>query len=190
MNELHIKTVSGAIETLIFPKLTSSVKTLVMLITQGGVLAPVKGIVPFNNTLLNPDTLVFSYIGVGRYLVTLAEAFKKNDTSVSIGDVSTSDAIAKVIIIDGNSCEINIERAGVLVNDALNDTPFYINKFEAATPTVTEDIFNALLLLLDSNQLLLWDKIVVRNEGVVTEVSGSKYRKTGVYATSVKVIKS
>ena len=47
-----------------------------------------------------------------------------------------------------------------------------------------------MLGLLDANQFKFWNKIVLREGGVVTEVSGNKYRKTGNFATSSKIINS
>lgn len=80
----------------------------------------------------------------------------------------------------------------VLDDDILFNTVVQIEVFpyDVALPPTVEDKFNAIITQIDTIQLALWSKIIVRNNGTVTEVDGNIYRKTSNFADSSKLINS
>jgi hypothetical protein len=77
--------------------------------------------------------------------------------------------------------------------DIIENGTLVINAYPSteANPLTIEGRFDIMLESLDSNQIKLWSKAIVRTTGgVVTEVDGDKYRKTGDFSQSSKVIES
>jgi len=80
----------------------------------------------------------------------------------------------------------------VLEDDRLVDTPIKVElyPYDATLPPTVEDRFNVILENLDTIQVNIWSKIIIRDSGTVTEVDGAKYRRTLDFNASSKLINS
>lgn len=198
MNEVHISTVGGSINTIgLVVNESTTKKVFSGKFKQTGVNAPLLTQEGENTT---GAIFTFNYIGVGSYNIvsdlplftaTTLLFWGNNNVQTTLGGnvvgwgKFTSSISSGDTIILGSFDGMN---GGVPTDDRITDCSF---KIEVITPIVTdEDNLIATLGLLDSTQLLIWDKIVLRGGVDVIQVDGASYRKTGNFASSSKVINS
>lgn len=202
MNEVHISTVGGS-SNVINLSSTPDVKKYVVRLTQSGVNAPV-----VSSEIVNDfGGIVFTRDNQGRYRGTLVGAFDDDKITVAMFnnqisqtqagfdpvsnfqlDTTTSNDYFRIV-----TSEL-FDQAGLTaqrpIDDALRGQKIVIEQMTANQPTTAEEVFNIVLSKLDSNQVDIWNKIVVRFNSVVTEVSGATYRRTNSFGGSSKLIES
>lgn len=199
MNEVHLPTIGGDLRVVGI----SSQDLLISnryraLVTQVAVGIPTA--VVLEDTLILGSAPVYSRTQAGDYKMTLIGAFPVGRTSVLIGSPDFgADAVIKAVYgasFFGAADDLyfsSIDLEGVNnpgvdgeFTDVLIDICVQIADADSA-----EDNFNSILNKLDVNQNLLWRKIVVRANSIVTEIDGILFRKVGgTFANSSKVIKS
>ncbi len=203
MNEVHIPTVGNQDSVITFNALTQVLDSQYnALLSQDGVLAPYQddlngntGNTPFTDTIGG----VWSYNQAGSYDYTKVGAFSNLDRiNVTLGENRYNQGIATVV----GATRLNDDTIRLFVGLKADfgavpvgtDALLYIQPISiqiyGESITNARTSFESLLVGLDSNQLLMWTKIVIRLNDTVTEVDGKKWRKTGVFATSSKVINS
>jgi hypothetical protein len=200
-NEVHYNSVQGASQ-MINVVLPTSLK-YVAEISQSGTDAPVPTIIL--DELVSPIT--FSYVDIGKYDGTLIGAFPSNKILYMGWDNSMGSAIAGNLVQgfgvnrkDDDSFRfaskqlfsngVGIEVYDEFQNDLLG---LQVNRLHIELSNISqnsEEEFNGILNKLDVNLTKIWISIVVRLNGIVTFVDGNKYRNTGVFATSSKIIES
>jgi hypothetical protein len=199
--ELHISTVTNQNSVLYYPNIAESLsKKYLGNFTQTGVTSPVAVSSVINTT---GGTMEWSYISAGIYLLTSSEAGLFEGTNLVALNVSntftkedgggTITSYGETVIQVKSPTVIQLEVFdGILGSKRTDDFLENANINIVINPILDllEDGFNAILGGLDNNQLLIWNKIVLREGDVVTEVDGKKYRNTGVFATSSKIIES
>lgn len=191
MNELHISTVTNQ-NSIIELSDSPISKVYVATLTQAGVNNPT--VIVLQNDYDFP--IVWTRSGVGFYRGDLASAFLFGQTSVLITSTYGTGINVNTYAYNENNNRCVVET--VLYNNITNAYDYSDNNLfnstihiETFIPiTDSESSFSSILSRLDSNQLDMWNKIVVRFDNTVTEIDGAKWRKTGVFATSSKVINS
>ena len=187
MNEVHIPTITGKINTISIPTPSQPIyggyKSLV---TQVAGNAPTEVIK--SNTL--GVTGVWSYVGMGRYELTLSAPVV--DPIVYSGGITHLPlCVAQAGVNSPTVIGFTSTKLGVYGDDLLLNTAIVIEAVSVAVPTNAEQVFNYILSQLDAVQINYWLKIVVRFNNVVTEVDGTLYRlPLGDFANSSKRIYS
>lgn len=202
MNEVHISTVGGS-SNVINVSSTPDVKKYAVRLTQSGANAPVVSLEVVNDF----GGIVFTRDSQGMYRGTLAGAF--DDSKITIGQCNVqvaqtnppADPVSNVSVDTSISNDYFrvvtselFDQAGLTaqrpIDDVLRGQKIVIEQMTKNQPTTAEEVFNIILSKLDSNQLSIWNKIVVRFNSVVTEVSGATYRRTNSFGGSSKLIES
>ena len=186
MNEVHIPTVGGQIDVIGINIPTENIyKEYIAKLTQAGVADPTAVVI--KNDFEAP--IVWTRGGAGVYSGTLIGAFTEGTTPFISQEEPAQ--MASIKRKDADSIQIGtFDMAGTAKDDYLNSSSVEIS---AKQPDLTgnyEAIFDSIISGLDTNQLGLWKKIVIRNNSVVTEVDGATYRRTLNFATSSKTIES
>jgi len=199
MNQVHLPTIGGSIEALNYDLIEN--RQWIGAVNQADILAPV--FTEIKNDFGSP--LVPFYGGIGAYSGTILGAFAGGKTDIRISqDIKFNGTTGLNVIATmvANDDTIGIKVKHLLSNDQfpnevlsepLNNlllgNILTITNWDVSTLTA-EDEFNNILNKMDANQTSLFIKAVIRKNGVVTEVDGKAWRKTGVFATSSKVIES
>ncbi len=198
MNEVHIPTVGGQSNVLTFSEATE--KLYVATVVQAGVIAPVSTIIR-NDFSEEP---VWTYVSAGLYTlgyVGMFQDYTKVDFQI-VGNISfdgATDVVSRagrsqsndivglktraIISSAAGTQTVSAGEDGILNGELMTITDY--------NPIFTEEeIFDSIISKLDSNQIKIWNKIVIRNNGTVTEVDGRTYRRTNDLISSSKVIQS
>lgn len=195
MQEVHLSTVKGESNVLTVDiKATGRTKQYCTLLTQVATGAPTQQLVTSDI-----DSVVWSRTGIGVYqglsvglfAGTIACLIGSLDTATLGGSGMDAQARAYKGTDDKVIVETTWNDVGTVKvsDDFLKDTPLCVT-IPLADITTDESMFTAVLAELDANQLLIWNKIVIRLNGVVTLVDGKTWRLTADFAESSSVINS
>ncbi len=188
MNEVHIPTLAGQSNVVTVEALSGKgERKYEAIISQSGTNAPTTVVI--ENTL--GEVPVFSRSGNGQYSMTLVNPlFLVNKTFLYIqqglfnGYASELQRVSDnvVNIYSGLASNLNLADGrlnGVSMLITVSDTTF-----------TSQEEFDNVIASMDANQQSLWNKIVIRDSGTVTEVDGRTYRRTNDLVVSSKVIQS
>ena len=208
MSEVVIKATDGKSTTLHIDSDTPKLLQYVANLEQNGI-----GVAPTPTVLINDfgGTVVYTYVNVGGYLATLSGAFPyalnysaRFDVAVTQKSAGTDQLSNCQVRADNGSDDSFFIRTSewrcnqvapfntdqFVSDDVLRGQRIFIQQFATEVPTNEEGAFNVVLSKLDRNQIKLWSKIIVRFNGIVTEVDGAKYRRTNDFSLSNKIINS
>jgi len=188
MNEIHIPTVSGAINVLSMDITKESTKKVYRaVLNQADALAPI-----VQKEVNEVGGLpVVSRLAAGYFLVTFApstflgaNSYVRALNNQAIGQVYEATSIVFDDIIQFNI----INTVGVSVDAFMNQCDLELTVYSDISTDAL--IFAEMLNRLDANQTKMWSKIVIRNGAIITEIDGNKYRRTNSLVQSSKVINS
>lgn len=196
MNELHINTVTG-INVISFNPSTAGGGVPLdysVVLTQTGNNDPVIDQVVNNDMGITPTIVRVSQ---GQYTLTSVGSFLLADTIVQNGGNKTnayvtnayrdSDDVVNIDTFDHDNHTLVYEDG---VMDGFNLQILQYNQPSGGAVGTPEEQFDSIIAEIDNNQLDTWIKIIVRDNNLVYETSGKKYRKSGNYATSTELINS
>jgi len=197
MNELHIPTITGTQVITFNPNSMAVDVPLVyaVTLTQTGTGVPIVD-TEISNTIGVVPT--YTRASTGKYQLTDANAsFTIADTIVINGGNETNGYVSNAFRVNDSIVAIeSFDHSNHTVDyedDVLKTFNLVVQKYNQSSGGgggTFEEQFNSIIAQMDSVQLDIWLKIVIRTGGSIGEVSGSKYRKTGNLITSTRPINS
>lgn len=188
MNEVHLPTISGASQVMSMDITAENTKKVFRAVcNQTEALVPIvsreiNGVGNYELSRLAAGFFMFAF-DVGSFAVEDAYVTAKNNSATS-GEVRQATAV-----LFEDTIQLNIfNNVGVAVDTFMNVCDVELTVYKDLSTDVL--IFAEMLVALDAKQLLIWNKIVIRNGGEVTEVDGKKYRSTGDFSLSSSAINS
>jgi len=188
MNEIHLPTISGAINVLSMDITKESTKKV-----YRAVLNQLDALAPIVQKEVNEvgGLPVVTRLVAGTFLVTFAPStfLGANSYVRALNNRAIGQIYEATAIIFDDVIQLNIfNTVGVSVDAFMNQCDLELTVYSDISTDAL--IFAEMLNRLDANQLEMWNKIVLRNGGTVTEVDGKLWRKLGNFAQSSSVIKS